>query len=60
MTIVKTRRCFIWSNQIWQLDIYCSPHPGLMLLETYTALAPDKIVMPSFLKIKKDVTGNPR
>ena len=22
VTIEKTRRCFVWQNQIWQLDIY--------------------------------------
>jgi len=60
VTIEKTRRCFLWNNQYFQLDIYRSPHPGLMLLETYTALQPSKLAMPDFLTIKEDVTGNPR
>jgi len=60
VTIVKTRRCFLWHNQYYQLDIYRSPHPGLMLLETYTALSPAQLSMPDFLTVKEDVTGNPR
>ena len=91
MTIEKTRRCFVWQNQIWQLDIYrckiylwcnffCSnplfttlsgihhsliyftstPHPGLMLLETYTAVPPNQLVMPDFLTVKREVTGESR
>jgi len=59
-TIIKTRRCFMYKNQYFQLDIYKSPHPGLMLLETYTALSPQELLMPDFLTIKMDVTGNPK
>ncbi|KAF7988970.1 hypothetical protein HCN44_007280 [Aphidius gifuensis] len=64
-TIFKKRRCFLINNQYFQLDIYREPaHPrcrGLMLLETYTALYNDdlKNILPSFLSIEKDVTGNP-
>ena len=55
VTIEKTRRCFVWQNQIWQLD--STPHPGLMLLETYSALPTDQLTMPDFLTIKRKVTG---
>ena len=55
MTIEKTRRCFVWQNHIWQLD--STPHPGLMLLETYSALPTDQLTMPDFLTIKRKVTG---
>ncbi|XP_011307342.1 uncharacterized protein Ttd14 isoform X3 [Fopius arisanus] len=64
-TIFKRRRCFLINNQYFQLDIYREPgHPrcrGLMLLETYTALAGEELknILPSFLSIEKDVTGNP-
>lgn len=64
-TIYKRRRCFIDNNQYFQLDIYEQPsHPrckGLLLLETYSALEKDLLMktLPSFLNIKKDVTGNP-
>ncbi|XP_066594018.1 TRPL translocation defect protein 14 isoform X2 [Prorops nasuta] len=64
-TIFKRRRCFLINNQYFQLDIYKEPaHPrcrGLMLLETYTALSGDDLrkILPQFLTIEKEVTGNP-
>ncbi|XP_026461474.1 TRPL translocation defect protein 14 [Ctenocephalides felis] len=64
-TIYKKRRCFLVNNQYYQLDIYREPsHPrckGLMLLETYTALADDQLAktLPKFLQIEREVTGNP-
>ena len=58
-SIEKTRRCFTWRDQYYQLDIYTSPHPGLMLLETYTCLAPASLHLPDFLEIQDNVTGNP-
>lgn len=60
VTIEKTRRCFKWQNQIWQLDIYRSPHPNLMLLETYTALDTAQLAMPDFLTVTEDVTADSR
>jgi len=60
VTIEKTRRCFVWNTQYYQLDIYTTPHPGLMLLETYTMLPPDQLDLPTFLTIEKNVTGNPK
>ena len=60
VTIEKTRRCFTWHDQYYQLDIYTCPHPGLMLLETYTCLSPDQLQLPDFLNIKENVTGNPK
>lgn len=64
-TIYKRRRCFIDNNQYFQLDIYEQPsHPrcrGMILLETYSALDDQQLLktLPSFLNIKKEVTGNP-
>ncbi|KOC70826.1 hypothetical protein WH47_02092, partial [Habropoda laboriosa] len=64
-TIFKRRRCFLINNQYFQLDIYREPaHPrcrGLMLLETYTALSGIELknILPQFLTIEKEVTGNP-
>ncbi|CAG9815379.1 unnamed protein product [Phaedon cochleariae] len=63
-TIYKRRRCFIHNNQYFQLDIYEQPsHPrcrGMIFLETYSALEIDQLpkTLPSFLNIKKEVTGN--
>ncbi|XP_050074460.1 TRPL translocation defect protein 14 isoform X2 [Anopheles maculipalpis] len=64
-TIYKKRRCFLVNNQYFQMDIYKDPsHPrckGLILLETYTSLTGDKLkaILPKFLNIVKEVTGQP-
>ncbi|XP_060530046.1 TRPL translocation defect protein 14 [Cylas formicarius] len=64
-TIYKKRRCFIFNNQYFQLDIYEQPsHPrckGLILLETYSALEENELKkhLPTFLNIEIEVTGNP-
>jgi len=65
LTVNKTRRCFMYNNQYFQLDIYKEPcHPrcrGLILLETYTTLSPREFTerLPSFLNIDQQVTGDP-
>jgi len=65
LPIFKTRRCFVFKNQQYQLDIYRSPcHSrckNLILLETFTSLAVEDTIrfLPPFLKVKKDVTGDP-
>jgi len=64
-TVNKIRRCFLYNNQYFQLDIYKDPcHPrckGLMLLETYTTLQPQDLMpnLPDFLNIDQEVTGDP-
>lgn len=63
--VYKTRRCFLWKNQYYQLDIYGDPcHDrckGMMLLETYTTLSADELKtrLPEFLKLGPEVTGEP-
>jgi len=65
LPIYKTRRCFMYNNQSYQLDIYRDPcHPrcrGLMLLETFTTLPSSNLkdVLPPFLSISLQVTGDP-
>jgi len=64
-TITKRRRCFLYRNQYFQLDVYLKPcHPrcnDLILLETYTTQSPEELQMklPDFLDIVRDVTGEP-
>jgi len=61
----KIRRCFLWKNQYYQLDIYKDPcHDrckGMMLLETYTTLSRDELKerLPEFLTLGPEVTGEP-
>ncbi|KAI9179972.1 hypothetical protein H9P43_005304 [Blastocladiella emersonii ATCC 22665] len=33
--VVKTRRCFLYQNCYYQLDVFQSPNPGLVLMEAY-------------------------
>lgn len=60
--IHKQRRCFLWKNQYFQMDIYTDPCPerckGLVLLETYTTKT-DDLELPDFLKIQREVTDEP-
>eukprot|EP00088_Acartia_fossae_P054455 TRINITY_DN625_c0_g1_i16.p1 TRINITY_DN625_c0_g1~~TRINITY_DN625_c0_g1_i16.p1 ORF type:complete len:434 (-),score=171.11 TRINITY_DN625_c0_g1_i16:495-1796(-) len=65
LPVFKTRRCFLYQNQQYQLDMYKSPcHPrcrNLILLETFTTLEDEEIVasLPPFLRVKRQVTGDP-
>merc|ERR1712038_176176 len=65
LTVNKIRRCFMYNNQYFQLDIYKEPcHPrcrGLMLLETYTTLSKEEFKdrLPKFLNVDQEVTGDP-
>jgi CYTH domain-containing protein len=62
-SLTKTRRCFLWNRQYFQLDIYtgatdkCS---GLLLLETYTTKEGDDLKLPDFLEVVKEVTDDPQ
>ncbi|CAG5122669.1 unnamed protein product, partial [Candidula unifasciata] len=61
-TVFKIRRCFLWNNQYFQLDVYQEPAPprckGLILLETFTTER-DTPTFPSFLTIEREVTNDP-
>jgi len=65
LPIFKTRRCFLYGNQQYSLDIYRDPcHPrcrGLIILQTFTAVGDDEVegFLPPFLSITKNVTGDP-
>ncbi|XP_054166405.1 TRPL translocation defect protein 14-like [Oppia nitens] len=62
LTVYKTRRCFVWEDTYFQLDIYRNPCnercEGLILLETYQTLKNNDTTakVPPFLKIIKEVT----
>merc|ERR1711983_28219 len=65
LPVYKTRRCFMYNHQSYQLDIYRDPcHSrcrGLMLLETFTTLPISQLRanLPPFLAITEEVTGDP-
>lgn len=64
-TVYKSRRCFLWENDYYQMDIYKTPcHPrceGMILLETYTTASGAELLnkLPPFLDIQREVTNDP-
>ena len=62
-SVYKVRRCFLWRQTYFQLDIYKVPCNsrcfGLILLETYSTLTADELKrkLPPFLAIDRDVTN---
>ncbi len=55
--IDKTRYCFVWKNQYFELDLFQEPS-GLVLLEIELAEEEEKIELPDFLLPHAiDVTG---
>lgn len=60
--IVKRRRCFLWENKYYQLDIIEKPVSNLLILEAYFADEVDVTdvtkSLPDFLPVEKEVTGN--
>ncbi|KAI3382968.1 hypothetical protein SNEBB_003130 [Seison nebaliae] len=58
-TIVKTRRCFIWENKYYHLDIFHQPKQceGLVFLETYTK-DEGRIQLPAQFSVVREITGD--
>ncbi|KNE61359.1 hypothetical protein AMAG_06188 [Allomyces macrogynus ATCC 38327] len=69
--IEKVRRCFLWDNHYYQLDMFLSPCPGLVLMEAYLAVPERekgvdevdgpvvmsvKDMLPPFMEIEREVT----
>lgn len=59
-TIYQTRRCFIWRNRYFRIDIYEEPCNarcrGLILLSTRAA--DQELQLPDFFEIEKEVTND--
>ena len=58
-TIRKTRRSFIWRGQFFQIDTFYTPVNNLILLETKGVAQTESVNFPPFIRVVKDVTGNP-
>jgi len=56
--IVKTRKCFVWKNQYFELDTYIEPALGLQILELEGVEQHEQIDFPPFVKVVKDITGD--
>lgn len=64
VSIVKRRRCFLWQNKYYQLDILDEPlkMAGTMILEAYFSKDPgdwDK-KLPPFVQVTAEVTSQPK
>lgn len=57
--IVKERYCFIYDYQYFEVDVMYDRYAGRTYLEREKTDANDVTRLPSFLCIKKDVTGDP-
>ena len=59
--IEKTRFCFVWNNQYFELDAFGRNQDGLILLEVELTDINDKVELPDFLaEVATDVTGDPQ
>jgi CYTH domain-containing protein len=58
-TIDKHRQSFIWHGQFFELDTYQDALQGLVILETKGIADQEDVNFPPFIRVKKDITGNP-
>jgi len=56
--IGKQRLCFLWKNQYFELDVFLEPERlrGLSVLEIELTEENDKVELPDFLKIQREIT----
>ncbi|MDO8430171.1 MAG: hypothetical protein Q7S73_02285 [bacterium] len=61
-TILKKRIVFIWKNQEFELDFFTAPKriASLVILEIELKSRNQKVQLPNFLPIRKEITNNPR
>lgn len=57
-TIHKLRRCFVWDNRYYELDMFVTPKLPHCLLEIEDVTEDEAISFPPFLKILEEVTDN--
>ncbi len=57
--IRKTRRSFIWRGQYFEIDTFHEPIDNLVILETKGVGSQEEVNFPPFIRVIKDVTGNP-
>ena len=59
LPIRKTRRCFLWQERYFELDVFEPPHAGLAVLEIELEHLDDEVVLPPFLEVEREVTSDP-
>lgn len=59
--IIKDRICFLHNNQYFELDFFKNPErmKKMIMLEIELTEQNDKVEIPGWIKVKKEVTGDP-
>ncbi len=57
-TLRKNRHCFVYKNQYFELDFFLEPRKGLCVLEIELTEENDKLVIPPFVSVEKEVTDD--
>ncbi len=57
--IRKMRYPFLWKNQYFELDRFCDHLAGMYLLEVELTEEQQRVELPPFITVIKEVTGNP-
>lgn len=60
LPIYKTRRCFVWEGQYFELDIFHGHREGLVMMEAELDEGQSHVPLPPFIKIERDVTDDPQ
>ena len=55
----KKRCCFVWNEQYLELDHFTNPRFPFLKLECELTRSNQEVVIPPFLKVIKEVTGDP-
>lgn len=58
--IRKSRTCFVWEDQYFELDIFESNLTGLAILEIELTHEDQVVSLPPFLQVLREVTGDER
>jgi CYTH domain-containing protein len=56
--VSKERRCFAWEGQIFRLDRFASPRPGMLVLEAEVHDPSRPVALPPWLVVDRDVTDD--
>lgn len=57
IVLKKTRHCFVYRDQYFELDEFLAPHEGLFILEIELNHEDDPVELPPFLNIIEEITG---
>lgn len=58
--IRKNRYCFLWQNQYFEFDKFVEPRKGLYILEIELTEENERVVVPDFVSVIREVTGDSR